>query len=47
MDIRMRGGRSRGLWKKLLKEDWPDHQWRARLYHWLRPPRHNQPVGFD
>jgi hypothetical protein len=35
------------LMEELLKEDWPDRQWQARLYHWLRPPRRNQPVRFD
>jgi hypothetical protein len=35
------------LMEELLKEDWPDRQWQARLYHRLRPPRRNQPVSFD
>ena len=39
-------GRAR-LVEELLKGDWPDRQWQARLYHWLRPPRRKQPVRFD
>jgi ATP-grasp domain len=35
------------LMKELLKQDWPDRQWQARLYHWLRPPRGEQPEAFD
>jgi hypothetical protein len=34
------------LVKELLKPSWPDRQWQARLYHWVRPPRSEKPVEF-
>jgi ATP-grasp domain len=35
------------LVRELLREGWPNRQWPARLYHWLRPPRQEQPMAFD
>jgi ATP-grasp domain len=35
------------LMREMLKEEWPNRQWQARLYHWIRPPRRLQPVAFD
>ena len=33
--------------RELLKEEWPDRQWQARLYHWIRPRMLETPTGFD
>jgi hypothetical protein len=35
------------LMRELLKEEWPDRQWQARLYHWIRPRRLQAPAAFD
>ena len=35
------------LMRELLKRSWPDRQWRARLYHWVRPPRQEKPEVFE
>jgi len=35
------------LLQELLKESWPNRQWPARLYHWLRPPREDGPEGYE
>jgi hypothetical protein len=35
------------LVRELLRDSWPNRQWPARLYHWLRPPRQEQPNAFD
>jgi hypothetical protein len=35
------------LLQELLKESWPNRQWPARLYHWLRPPREGQAEGYE
>jgi ATP-grasp domain len=34
------------LVEELLKPSWPNRQWPARLYHWVRPPRSEKPVAF-
>jgi hypothetical protein len=34
------------LVEELLKPSWPDRQWQARLYHWVRPPCSERPVEF-
>jgi hypothetical protein len=34
------------LVEELLKPSWPNRQWPARLYHWVRPPRAEKPVAF-
>jgi hypothetical protein len=33
--------------RELLKEEWPDRQWIARLYHWIRPRMVQAPAAFD
>ena len=35
------------LMRELLNPDWPDRQWPARAYHWLRPPKQEAPVLFE
>jgi ATP-grasp domain len=35
------------LLQELLKESWPNRQWPARLYHWLRPPREGKAEGYE
>jgi predicted ATP-grasp superfamily ATP-dependent carboligase len=35
------------LMRELLKEEWPDRQWQARLYHWIRPRILQAPTAFD
>jgi hypothetical protein len=35
------------LMRELLKEEWPDRQWLARLYHWIRPRMLQAPAAFD
>jgi len=35
------------LVQELLKEEWPDRQWPARLYHWIRPRTPLAPTAFD
>jgi hypothetical protein len=35
------------LVRELLQQQWPDRQWQARSYHWMRPPRQQHPVAFD
>jgi hypothetical protein len=35
------------LVRELLKEEWPDRQWPARLYHWIRPRTPLAPTAFD
>jgi ATP-grasp domain len=35
------------LMRELLKKEWPDRQWQARLYHWIRPRMLQAPTGFD
>ena len=35
------------LMRELLKEEWPDRQWMARLYHWIRPRMVQAPAAFD
>jgi hypothetical protein len=35
------------LLQELLKESWPNRQWPARLYHWLRPPRVGRAEGYE
>jgi ATP-grasp domain len=35
------------LVRELLKEEWPDRQWQARLYHWIRPRTQLAPAAFD
>ena len=32
------------LMKEMLKGNWPNRQWPARLYHWLRPPTEQPPT---
>jgi hypothetical protein len=34
------------LMRELMKEDWPDRQWPARLYHFVRPRTPLAPTGF-
>ncbi len=34
------------LMRELMKEDWPDRQWPARLYHFVRPRTTLAPTGF-
>ena len=35
------------LMRELLQEEWPDRQWPARLYHWIRPRTPLAPTDFD
>jgi hypothetical protein len=35
------------LMQELLKREWPDRQWQARLYHWIRPRTSQPPAAFD
>jgi hypothetical protein len=35
------------LVQELLKQEWPDRQWQARLYHWIRPRTLQAPTDFD
>jgi len=35
------------LMRELLKQEWPDRQWLARLYHWIRPRMVQAPAAFD
>jgi ATP-grasp domain len=35
------------LMRELLKEEWPDRQWQARLYHWIRPRTPQPRANFD
>ena len=35
------------LVQELLKQEWPDRQWQARLYHWIRPRTLQAPADFD
>jgi ATP-grasp domain len=35
------------LVRELLRESWPNRRWPARLYHWLKPLRQEQPKAFD
>jgi ATP-grasp domain len=35
------------LMQELLKQEWPDRQWQARLYHWIRPRTPQPPAAFD
>ncbi|HEX3471161.1 MAG TPA: ATP-grasp domain-containing protein [Silvibacterium sp.] len=36
-----------GLLRELLRQSWPERQWRARLYHSFRPPPQEEEVNFD
>jgi hypothetical protein len=35
------------LFRQLLREPWPDRQWRARFYHFFRPPKPQEEVGVE
>lgn len=35
------------LMRELMKEDWPDRQWPARLYHFVRPRTPLAPTAFN
>jgi hypothetical protein len=35
------------LKQELLRPEWPDRRWQARIYHWLRPPQREATAEFE